>query len=415
MRSVRTAPLLFLLVSSFSAQAGESFASQCLEEYNQGHLEKALYYCHGAASNADAQYILGKLYSQEGMHSPEMKKALEYFSNAANLNQPDAQFMLALCYQNGIGVIKDPAKAITWYEEARNHGLDAPAFNPKWSRSNEQIIMENWPGAEELRTAAEKGNSEAEYQMGLLHANGNKVPQDDGKALFWLKKAADKNHSGAQSYLAWMNMLGLGKAENKDEAIQWFTKATQSEPQAEEIATDALDDLFNSLSESDNYLTHRSPQSEYLQGIELLSSRFSEQDIKDGLTLLEKASDENYVPAQIHLAKLYHDGNIVERDLKKAVNLYNEAALNGSHEAQYALGWMHFYGEGVPQNNEEAFEWFARANENESRAKEAMLFIEAQRPTIELGTNIVHEPIKVKVQRASNYLKSLLPTRKSSS
>jgi TPR repeat protein len=438
MRALRMASFVILVAQYNAGYAHDSFGSSCVEEYRQGHLEKALYYCHGAASDPQAQFILGKIYSMEGMASPEMKKAYGYFAAAANQNLPEAQFMMALCYQAGLGVTKNTTTAAYWYQQAKLNGLSGPNLNSQALRQNESIVIEDWPGADELRTAlnilhgenseanksdliawfnasAQKGNIEAEYQLGRLYALGKKVPQNDGKAWFWFKKAADKNHQDAQSYLAWMSMLGLGMRENKDEAISWFMLANQSPPQTEASLSKDLDDIFSSLPSENTPLVNRSPESEYFQGKELLDSRLSQQDIKDGITLIDKAANEKYGPAQLYLAKLYHEGKYVEKNIPLAVKLYSEAAYNGEPEAQYCLGWMYFHGEGVPQSNEEAIVWFERASATEERAKEAIEYVYSQRPVIVLGDHKVAAPMKVKLQRVGDYFKSLLPSKNSSS
>ena len=260
----------------------------------------------------------------------------------------------------------------------------------------------------DLINAAEKGLAEAEYQLGLAYSFGKGSTADDGKAWSWLNKAAHQNHQGAQSYLAWMSMLGLGKPEDKTQAIHWFILANQ-ENTSTPNANDVIDELLSNPHSSSYH--DRSADAEYLQGVELIESRFNEQDVKDGLTLLEKASDEKYAPAQFYLAKLYHEGHLVSKDLKMAAKLYTEAAYNGHPEAQYTLGWMYFYGEGVPQNQEEAFLWFSEANEHEKKATDAIQFLQSQRNVVELGNHPAKTSFKEKVRQASNYVKTLITRR----
>lgn len=412
---MRTIFILSLLsLTSPFALADSSLSVQCIEEYNQNHLEKALYYCHGAATDPQAQYILGKIYSLEGMNSVEMKKAYEYFAAAANQNHPEAQLTMALCYQNGLGVKQNNTTAAYWYQQALLNGLEGPDLDPQQTRSNQTLAPDLIPSAEKLEVTAEIGSPEVQYQLGLAYSFGRGVTPNNGKALTWLNKAALQNHQGAQSYLAWMSLLGLGKPVNKQEAIQWFLLATQENTHPENRPVDVLDQLLFSNQEKHSF-HKRSPESEYMQGIELISSGLSEQDLKDGLTLLEKSADEKYAPAQFYLAKLYHESAIVQKDLAKAVKLYTDAAYSGNAEAQYTLGWMYFYGEGVAQSDNEAFEWFSLANEREARAKDALQFMATQREMIELGNQKVKRTLREKIQLVGIYLKSLLPRRQSTS
>jgi TPR repeat protein len=45
-----------------------------------------------------------------------------WLTAAANQGHPAAQYYLGLMYENGDGVIKDTAKALTWYQQAANQG-----------------------------------------------------------------------------------------------------------------------------------------------------------------------------------------------------------------------------------------------------------------------------------------------------
>ena len=50
----------------------------------------------------------------------------------------------------------------------------------------------------ELRPLAEQGDATAQYNLGLLYANGQGMPQDDAQAGKWYAKAALQGHAKAQ-------------------------------------------------------------------------------------------------------------------------------------------------------------------------------------------------------------------------
>ncbi|MBO6783766.1 MAG: sel1 repeat family protein [Alphaproteobacteria bacterium] len=52
------------------------------------------------------------------------------------------------------------------------------------------------------------------------------------------------------------------------------------------------------------------------------------------------------------------------QDYDAAFEYWKSLAREGVPEAQYNIGRMHAYGEGVPKNYEEAFAWFLRAEHN---------------------------------------------------
>jgi TPR repeat protein len=53
----------------------------------------------------------------------------------------------------------------------------------------------------------------------------------------------------------------------------------------------------------------------------------------------------------------------VEQNYKEAFNWFKRAAQQGFAPAQYYLGMMHYNGEGVKQNYKEAMNWFKKAAE----------------------------------------------------
>ena len=44
---------------------------------------------------------------------------------------------------------------------------------------------------EDTRAKAEQGDAAAQFHLELMYDNGQGVPQDDGEAVKWLRKAAD--------------------------------------------------------------------------------------------------------------------------------------------------------------------------------------------------------------------------------
>lgn len=85
-----------------------------------------------------------------------------------------------------------------------------------------------------LRTAAEQGNAEAQYQCGLYcEVGADSKPED---AVMWYRKAAHQGHARAQYQLGMCYFTGTGLEKNEAEALQWIRQAAaQGEPQAERM------------------------------------------------------------------------------------------------------------------------------------------------------------------------------------
>src|SRR5437660_10802660 len=54
---------------------------------------------------------------------------------------------------------------------------------------------------QQLLRAAAQGDATAQYALGDRCANGQGVPQDDGQAAQWFRKAAEQGHAEAQTTL----------------------------------------------------------------------------------------------------------------------------------------------------------------------------------------------------------------------
>ena len=90
---------------------------------------------------------------------------------------------------------------------------------------------EDAPTVVELRAAAEQGDSEAQYQLGLLYRTGVGVPQHYPEALRWLEAAVEQGNADAQWVLGIMYRSGLGvEVDNTESARLFRLSAEQGNP-----------------------------------------------------------------------------------------------------------------------------------------------------------------------------------------
>lgn len=81
-------------------------------------------------------------------------------------------------------------------------------------------------GRDRLLEAAEGGDPEACYQLGLAHRQGrSRRPKDDLTAALWFRKAAEAGHSGAMAALAEAYLGGHGVLRDPREATRWAEAA----------------------------------------------------------------------------------------------------------------------------------------------------------------------------------------------
>ena len=74
----------------------------------------------------------------------------------------------------------------------------------------------------ETKAKAEKGDAEAQVNLGLMYANGSGVVKDEAEAVKWYRKAADQGDEDAQFNLGVMYANGSGVKKNELEAYKWW-------------------------------------------------------------------------------------------------------------------------------------------------------------------------------------------------
>jgi len=89
----------------------------------------------------------------------------------------------------------------------------ALAASPAWAATPPRDLAE-------LRAAAERGDRDAEYKLGMVLGDG---PQADPKAAFyWLRRAAEHGEVGAWLPLGMAYGSGNGVSLDRIEAYKWF-------------------------------------------------------------------------------------------------------------------------------------------------------------------------------------------------
>ena len=74
---------------------------------------------------------------------------------------------------------------------------------------------------------AEKGYSQAQFDLGVMLYNAIGVERDYEMALYWLNKSAGQNHARAENYLGTIYMTGVGASQDIDKALRYFKQAAE--------------------------------------------------------------------------------------------------------------------------------------------------------------------------------------------
>jgi TPR repeat protein len=212
--------------------------------------------------------------------------------------------------------------------------------------------------------AAERGHSEARFLLGKMHEYGEGVPVGYVEAAYHYRLAALANHVGALRRLVAFYMEGRGGTQDLDRAQFWLLRLANLQ------APDALAALADIAIQQKKY-------AQAIKLLEMLRSNFGgdlqgiayerlSRCYRDGLGVktnpkkaqqyLQKALDLKNPDAQCRLAKnLLGKGKLME-----GLKWYEEAARN-SGAANFALGQIYFFGQGVEPNRGKADDYLRRA------------------------------------------------------
>jgi TPR repeat protein len=83
------------------------------------------------------------------------------------------------------------------------------------------------PDLEATPPAADYGDADVQFGMGLKFANGEGATRDYAQAAGWYHKAADQSHSLAQFNLGMMYANGQGVSRNAAQSAMWFGRAAR--------------------------------------------------------------------------------------------------------------------------------------------------------------------------------------------
>ena len=128
-----------------------------------------------------------------------LNKSLPLLEMAADAGEPEALYLLARCYESGLGKEKDTERAAQLYEEAAGAG-SVPAAVLMADRFFDAKDYER--ALPMLEKAAEAGDAQSSLRLGDMYRNGWGVTKDQASALLSYKTASSDG-----SLLA-MNRLG---------------------------------------------------------------------------------------------------------------------------------------------------------------------------------------------------------------
>lgn len=87
------------------------------------------------------------------------------------------------------------------------------------------IAVEDSLNIPEVQAAAERGDPEAQFQLGTAYQMGEGVQQNDLQAVHWITKAANQGYPDAQFNLGMAYRGGYGVPQDLVQAYMWLELA----------------------------------------------------------------------------------------------------------------------------------------------------------------------------------------------
>jgi len=133
-------------------------------------------------------------------------------------------------YQDGRAAydVGDFEKALAVWAPAAESGDTDSQYGMGLLYSEGMVVpMDDIEALKWFALAANKGHGEAQYKLGVMHANGWGVPMSESEAMRWYKRAAENGVTAAQVSLGTMYQNGFSVEQDKIEALKWFTIAVK--------------------------------------------------------------------------------------------------------------------------------------------------------------------------------------------
>lgn len=276
-------------------------------------------------TDPQSQFEQALQYDRIDANQEDFNNALLWYQKAAEQHHQQAAFNLASMHEKGIGTIKDPVKALYWYQRAVTENVNIDTNNP-------------YNFLPFYLAAATQGNVYAQYKLAIIYEQGTYYQTvDTQQALHWYQKAAEQNFSDAMTSIGYLYEESPDLEQDYQKAFYWYQKA-------------AL--LNNKIAQ-------------YNLGLIYQYGKGQTIDYPQAVEWYNQSADQGYVSAMFALAYLYEVGNNIPQDYNKAIMWYTKAAELGQTDCQYNLALIYEFGKGgVTINNETALYWYTKAAES---------------------------------------------------
>lgn len=251
-----------------------------------------------------------------------------------------AEYRIGKLYAAGLGCEQDYGEAARWFQLSVDKEYKYAQYSLAGLFRRRQGVEQDDVRALELYTAsAHQDFPYAAYELGKMYQDGIGCEKDTEVSEQWYQQAfagflelEQQSHDDKLQYrIGWMLLHGVGTGKDEAATRGWFERASK---------------LGN-------------PHAQYQLAKMILDAPSSTpEQTAQALEWLTKAAETGQDCAQYALGKIYRDGQGIEKDIQKAVNLFTLAAEQGNSFAAFTLGKLYLSGDaGLPIDPPFALKW----------------------------------------------------------
>lgn len=164
----------------------------------------------------------------------------------------------------------------------------------------------------QLKKYARWGDAKAQLVLGSAYLYGDGVEQDTGEAISWLSRTAYNRSSNAGKYslhafhvMAKLYQGGIGVEKDVPLANKYLDKLADKK-----YGPVLFDRAF---------------------------IQFEQSNLAQGINLLEQASESDFNEASYYLARMYQQGNFIDKDITKAAVYYEKVVRSNYKDSRQRL------------------------------------------------------------------------------
>jgi TPR repeat protein len=242
---------------------------------------------------------------------------------------------LSRCYQYGIGIDVDQAKATKWHDRAAlfNSVAQFEKGMNYYDGTNGKEVDES-KALEWFLAAATQGHIRAIFFAGCICRDR----KDFNNARKYFQIGAEKGDLASINNYGYMYQHATGVEESLEDALFWYQIGVERNypPAMHNLAT------------------------MYQIGMYKIGTGLDQSDV-NAISLFTKAALMGYDPSQHHLARCYQSGICVDRDISQAIFWYEKSIEYP--QSQNSLGFLYEKGFGVERDDVKAEKYYLMAAE----------------------------------------------------